>query len=181
MLRLKKAEDQEAWERFVQLYTPLLFYWAQRTGLQTQDARDLVQEILTIVFRKIPHFNYDPGKSFRSWLRTVTMNKHREFCRKKTISRNAATGSILNQVIDPKMSPESTWDLSYHRSLFATAMKGLEKEFRPRTWQALCRFVLEHRPAAEISAETGVSVWTIYAAKSRLLARLRDELDGLLD
>ena len=181
LIRLKKAEDQEAWERFVQLYTPLLFYWAQRTGLQTPDARDLVQEILTIVFRKIPDFKYDPGKSFRSWLRTVTMNKYREFCRKKSVTRLAATGSILDRVVDSRLSPETTWDLSYHRSLFATAMQGLKREFRPKTGEALCRFVLEHRPAAEISAETGVSVWTIYAAKSRLLARLRDELKGLLD
>lgn len=181
LLRLRKAEDQQAWNRFVRLYTPLLFYWARKTGLQAQDASDLVQEILTIVFRKIPDFKYDPNKSFRSWLRTVTLNKHREFCRKKSVSKLAATGSIVDHLPDQKFSPASTWDLSYHRSLFTTAMNDLEREFRPKTWAAVKLFVLEDRTAAEIAAETGVSVWTIYAAKSRLFARLREELNGLLD
>ena len=181
LLRLRQAQDQQAWSRFVELYTPLLFYWARKTGLQPQDASDLVQEILTIVFRKIPDFDYNPKKSFRSWLRTVTLNKYREFCRKKSVSKLAASGSIVDRVSDYRCSAESTWDLSYHRSLFATAMNELEGEFRPKTWKALRKFVLENRPAAEIASETGVSVWTIYAAKSRLLARLREELDGLLD
>lgn len=181
LLRLQQAQDQQAWARFVQLYTPLLFYWARKTGLQSQDASDLVQEVLTIVFRKLPDFKYDPSKSFRSWLRTITLNKHREFCRKKSVSRMAATGSILERVQDQKISPDTTWDLSYHRSLFGTALDSLEGEFRPKTWTAVRKFVLENRPAAEIAAETGVSVWTIYAAKSRLLARLREELEGLLD
>ena len=181
LLRLKKAEDEQAWSRFVELYTPLLFYWARKTGLQAQDASDLVQEILTIVFRKIPDFKYDRNKSFRSWLRTVTLNKYREFCRKKSVSRMAATGSIVDRVPDQRFSAESTWDISYHRSLFASVMKGMEKEFRPKTWNALKKFVLENRPAAEIATETNVSVWTIYAAKSRLLVRLREELNGLLD
>lgn len=181
LLRLRQAEDQQAWDRFVRLYTPLFFYWARKTGLQAQDVNDLVQEILTVVFRKIPDFKYDPDKSFRSWLRTVTLNKYREFCRKKSVSKMAATGSVVNRLPDQNISPSSTWDLSYHRSLFVTAMNELESEFRPKTWSALKKYVLEHRPAAEISAETGVSVWTIYAAKARFLARLREELNGLLD
>ena len=32
--RLKQPAAQEAWDRFVNLYTPLLFYWARHLGLQ---------------------------------------------------------------------------------------------------------------------------------------------------
>ena len=180
LLRLQKANDQQAWSRFVRLYTPLLFHWARGTGLQPQDAADLVQEVLTIVFRKLPEFRYDPSKSFRSWLRTITMNKFREFCRRRSVSRNAATGTVLNFVAADRDAGTS-WDVSYQKSLFESAMKMLETEFRPKTWDAVKKFVVENRPAAEIAAETGVSVWTIYAAKSRLMARLREELQGLLD
>jgi len=62
LLRLKDSHDQQAWSRFVQLYTPMLFGWARGTGLQSQDAADLVQEVLTLVFRKLPAFSYDPSK-----------------------------------------------------------------------------------------------------------------------
>lgn len=180
LLRLRKANDQQAWSKFVNLYTPLLFYWAQQTGLQSQDAADLVQDVLTIVFRKLPDFKYDPNKSFRSWLQTITLNRYREYGRKRSVSRNALTGTALN-LLPAESVAESTWDLSYQRSLFSTAMEMLKDEFRPKTWEAVRKFVLENRPAAEIAKETGVSVWTIYAAKSRLLARLREELKGLVE
>ena len=180
LLKLQKAGDQQAWSRFVQLYTPLLFHWARGTGLQSQDAADLVQEVLTIAFRKLPDFRYDPDKSFRSWLRTITMNKFREFCRRRSVSRNAATGTVLNMVAADR-DVGSSWDLSYQQSLFESAMRILESEFRPKTWEAVKKYVVENRSAAEIAKETGLSVWTIYAAKSRLMARLREELRGLLD
>src|SRR5262245_666931 len=76
--RLKQPADQNAWARFVELYTPLLYYWARRAGLQEADAADLVQEVLGLLFQKLPEFAYDPGRSFRNWLRTVTLNKLRE-------------------------------------------------------------------------------------------------------
>jgi hypothetical protein len=45
--RLRQPHDKEAWERFVQLYTPLFFYWARRAGLREHDAADLVQDVFT--------------------------------------------------------------------------------------------------------------------------------------
>ncbi len=39
----------------------------------------------------------------------------------------------------------------------------------------------DRRPAADVAAALGVRRGTIYAAKSRVLARVRRELDGLLD
>ena len=179
LLRLQNSDDHTAWSKFVRIYTPLLFYWARKTGLQSGDAADLVQEVLTIVFRKLPDFKYDQTKSFRSWLKTITLNKYREVCRRKTVSRNAVGGSALKFM--PDASAESTWDLSYLRTLFASALELLKSEFRPATWDAVKKYVVDNRPAAEVSKETGVSVWTIYAAKSRLLAGLREELSALID
>ena len=181
LLRLQNSKDQQAWSKFVHLYTPLLFHWARKTGLQQNDSADLVQEVLTIVFRKLPDFQYDASKSFRAWLKTITINKFREFCRRRTVSRNALTGSFVDRVHSSNDDPESTWDISYQRSLFANAMEILKPEFRPKTWEAVKEYVVENRPAAELAKKHELSVWTIYAAKSRLLARLREELDGLLD
>ena len=76
--RLRRPDEQAAWERFVELYTPLLFHWARHVGLQDADAADLVQDVLTVLVQKMPAFVYNPDKSFRSWLRTVTMNRWRD-------------------------------------------------------------------------------------------------------
>src|SRR3954463_2471431 len=81
--RLRRPADQEAWDRFVHLYTPLLFYWARRTGLQESDAADLVQDVFKILLRKLPEFTYDQQGSFRGWLRTILLNQWRSEARRR--------------------------------------------------------------------------------------------------
>jgi RNA polymerase sigma-70 factor (ECF subfamily) len=181
LLRLKSSNDQQAWSRFVRLYTPLLFYWARKTGLQTQDAADLVQEVLTLLFQKLPEFEYDSSKSFRSWLRTVTMNKFRQWCRKKSLGAIDVSQSAWANVSEKSSLAESTWDLNYQQALVTRAMELLEPEFQPQTWRALKEYAVTGRPAADVAEESGLSVWTIYAAKSRLMSRLREELQGLME
>ena len=75
---LRHSPSAHSWERFVRLYTPLLLYWARRLGLQDHDAADLVQDVLVVLLRKLPEFQYQPGRSFRGWMRTVLMNKWRD-------------------------------------------------------------------------------------------------------
>src|SRR5262249_58188030 len=84
--RLRQPAQQESWTLFVKLYTPLIFYWARRTGLKEEDAADLVQDVFTLLVKKMPEFQYAPGKSFRGWLRTVTLNKWRERQRRPTVA-----------------------------------------------------------------------------------------------
>jgi RNA polymerase sigma-70 factor (ECF subfamily) len=62
--RLRRPNDQEAWTRFVRLYTPLLFYWGRRCGLQAQDAADLTQDVFTTLYQRLPEFRYDEHRSF---------------------------------------------------------------------------------------------------------------------
>ena len=76
--RLRQPADPAAWSRFVELYTPLLYGWARRVGLPEQDAADLVQDVFVQLVRKLPDFTYDRHKTFRGWLRAVTLNKWRE-------------------------------------------------------------------------------------------------------
>ncbi|QEG21918.1 RNA polymerase sigma factor [Mariniblastus fucicola] len=179
LLRLRSGSDQRAWSTFVELYTPLIFYWARKTGLQTNDAADLVQDVLTLTFQKLPAFKYDAGKSFRGWLRTVTLNRYREKLRKKSIGATPATQSVLASIAQPG-DAESTWDLNYQQALVSRAKELLRHEFQASTWQALQQYVFEGQPAAIAAKENGLSVWTVYAAKSRLMSRLRETLDGLL-
>lgn len=180
LLRLTTSRDSEdAWARFVQLYTPLIFFWARKTGLSQHDAADLVQDVMAIVIRKLPGWSYDPQKSFRGWLRTVTLNRHREIARRRRIRLAGVEPDRLLQIADPKQA-ESTWDIDYCRELVAAAMQMMRPDFEPKTWQALTR-VISGESAASVARESGISVWTIYSAKSRLLARLRNELAWMLD
>src|SRR5262245_15224545 len=80
--RLHQPSDDVAWRRFVPLYPPLLYYWARSLRLPEADAADLVQRVLLVLVEKMPQFAYDPGRSFRGWLRTIALNKWRERCRR---------------------------------------------------------------------------------------------------
>ena len=179
LLQLRQPGNEVAWSRFVQLYSPLIFFWARKTGLQSHDAADLVQEVLSIVFQKLPDFRYDRARSFRGWMRTITMNKFREFGRRKKIKFVDASGSLIANVSEDVAA--STWDLNYQQSLVAQAMQLLSSEFRHDTWHALQQYMIEQRPAAEVAQEYGLSVWTIYSAKSRLMTRLREQVQDLLE
>ena len=179
LLRLRGSKNEQAWQTFVELYTPLIFYWARRSGLKTNDAVDLVQDVLTLVFQKLPSFEYDKSRSFRSWLRTVTINRYRESLRKKSIGAKPATESVLAQHMAPDAA-QSTWDLNYQQGLIRHAMNMLAEEFEPPTWKALRSYVIDGKSAKEAAALHGLSVWTVYAAKARFMKRLRETVEGLL-
>lgn len=181
LLRLQGANpdgpNESAWKQFVEIYTPLIFYWARKNGRSQTDAADLVQEVLTLVFQKLPEFRYDRTRSFRGWLRTVTLNKFRELTRQKTIINASASEVAQIEIMD---RAESTWDIDYARMLVAQTMEAMESDFAPSTWQALQQVMSGDVSVEQAAAEVGVSPWTVYSAKSRLMKRLRNRLEGLL-
>jgi RNA polymerase sigma-70 factor (ECF subfamily) len=178
--RLRRPDERAAWERFVELYTPLIYYWARRVGLQPSDAADLVQDVFTLLVRKLPEFAYDRHKSFRGWLRTVTLNKWRENRRRRTVPAREEGGPALSDLVSPE-DPEAFTEAEYRQYLARRALELMQKEFPATTWKACWEVVVSGRPAGEVAAQLGLSVDSVYAAKSRVLRRLRRELEGLLE
>jgi RNA polymerase sigma-70 factor (ECF subfamily) len=175
--RLRRPDEQAAWARFVDLYTPLIYYWSRRSGLQPHDAADLVQEVFALLVRKLPEFTYDRHKSFRGWLRTITLNKWREQQRQRTL-REVDVG-WANDL--PAPVGEALWESEYRQQVVGRALEIMRTDFRPATWKACWEVVVGGRPAPEVAAELGLTVGAVHAARFRVLARLRQELAGLLD
>ena len=174
--QLRRPDDPRAWNRFVDLYTPLLFYWARRVGLQEPDAADLVQDVFALLVRKLPDFAYDRDKGFRGWLRTVLMNRWREIGRRRAPPTAAG--------VPERAGPDEIADLAeaeFRRRLAVRALELMKAEFQPATWKACWEHAAVGRPAAEVAAELGLSVNAVYLATGRVLRRLRQELAGLWD
>ena len=63
----------------------------------------------------------------------------------------------------------------YHR-----ALQILEQDFSDNVVKAFLRFEIDNVPASEVADELGMTRDAVYAAKKRVLNRLREELSGLL-
>ncbi|MEM7784976.1 MAG: hypothetical protein AAF623_16625, partial [Planctomycetota bacterium] len=111
-------------------------------------------------------------------LRTITLNRHREHCRRKKLAIDDVGQSNLQRITE---SAQSIWDLEYKQLLIAQAVNLIEPKFKPKTWAAVRDFVLTQGNASEIAKRYGVSVWTVYTAKTRFLQLLRKQLEGLID
>lgn len=184
--RLRDRADAEAWQRLVDLYSPLLSSWLRRHGLQEADVDDLVQEVLMTVAREAPQFQHSgrPG-AFRSWLRTILANRLREFWRGKRL-RPLATGDsdfagMLDQLGDPDSGISRLWDREHDQHIARRMLERIEPQFTASTWKAFRRVVLEGARPDEVAAELCLTVNAIFIAKSRVLQRLRQEARDLLD
>jgi RNA polymerase sigma-70 factor (ECF subfamily) len=178
--------DAEAWTRFDHLYRPLILAWLRRSCVQTQDADDLVQQVLEVVVREIPNFQYDPKKGrFRNWLRSILVNRLRDFWRAEQ-GRPKATGDsdfldkILCQLEDPHSDLSHLWDQEHDQHVAQNLLETVKGEFAPTTWQAFQR-VMAGEKAGEVATSLKISVNAVYVAKSAVLKRLRQEMEGLAE
>ncbi len=178
--RLRQPGQASAWERFVDLYTPLLFFWACRMGLQASDASDLVQDLFATLLEKLPTLDLDQNKSFRAWLRTIMLNRWRDHCRRKAAALRGGTDAGLDDVPVPDPA-QFVWENEYRQHILRQALELMQAEFQPPTWKAFWGLVVESKPAAVVAKELGLTPVAVYSAKARVLRRLRREFDGLLD
>jgi RNA polymerase sigma-70 factor (ECF subfamily) len=178
--RLRLPDQPEAWNQFVELYTPLLYRWARKMRLATQEAADLVQDVLTVLVQKLPEFRHDRQHSFRGWLHTVTLNKYRETLRRRVVAPVQGNSAALSDLAVPDDAAAFSEE-EYRRYLVGQALKVMRAEFQPATWQSCWEYVVAGRPAAEVAAEFGLTANAVRLAKVRVLRLLRRRLEGLLD
>lgn len=178
--------DAAEWQRFVELYTPLIRNWLRRQALLHQDADDLVQEVLAVVVRRLPDFRKEPRTgAFRRWLRTITVNCLRDFWRSRR-KKPPGTGDsdflqVLDQLEDPASGLSQQWDQDHDRHVLRQLLEWLKPEFKESTWLAFQRVALDGATPEQVATELGLTVNAVCIAKFRVLSRLRQEGKDLID
>jgi RNA polymerase sigma-70 factor (ECF subfamily) len=182
LLRLRDADDERAWQDFVEIYTPLIFRYCHGRGLQEGDAADVAQETMRAVAKAIGKFDYDPQRGkFRNWLLTVAQSKLHNFLARQERQPALAGETTLQRHLEsaPSHVDESNWEADYYRAIFNWAAGRIRGEFQESTWQAFWRTTIEERDGKEVAESLGMSVGAVYVAKSRVIARLKEEIQGV--
>jgi RNA polymerase sigma-70 factor (ECF subfamily) len=176
-----RADDksQAAWSEFVAWYAPLIQRWCSRWKLQEADAEDVTQLVLVKLADKMRTFQYDPARSFRAYLKTLT---HYAWCDFLESRRRAGAGSGDSLVLQALDSVEAREDLAQHldvefdRELLAEAMARVQARVEPHTWQAFHLTAIDGQSGAAVAAQLNLKVATVFKARSKVQQMLQEEI-----
>ncbi len=185
LLRLADRTDQEAWAEFARIYTPVIYRLATAKGMQHADAEDLSQQVLAAVAKAIDRFEPDPARAtFRTWLHRVAQN-----CIINALSRaNPDRGAGDTRWLDylhaqraPNGPDSDLVRLEVRREVFRWAADKIRDEFRPVTWDAFWLTAVENQPVESAAEKLNMSCGAIYAARSRIMRRLKEKVGDFDD
>ena len=186
LLRVKERGDAEAWREFVEIYEPVIYRLVRQKGIQHADAQDLVQEALLAVSVAIERWNPDPSRgSFRSWLFRIARNMMINFLMRSRPQNKGGGGTSFLKLIEQQPASDSESgtivDREYQAELFRWAARRIRSEFQESTWAAFWRTSVEGQPISEAVSELGLSVGAVYAARSRVMARLKRKIQQAVE
>jgi RNA polymerase sigma-70 factor (ECF subfamily) len=185
LLRAQTGEE-DAWADLTDLYRPLILGWLNRQGVPARDLEDLSQDILLSVVKHLPTFQHSGRRgAFRAWLRTIVCSRTTDYWRRQDAGTQASGGSgaaaALEQIADPDSDLNRQWDEEHDSYVLDCLLDLVAEEFEPATLQAFRRLALDGAAGTEVARELGMSVAAVYGAKSRVLQRIRQEAEGLID
>jgi RNA polymerase sigma-70 factor (ECF subfamily) len=186
LLERVRSRDQDAWQRLLHLYTPLVVYWCQRGGVDARDAEDVCQDVFQAVTVGLEGFRREhSGQTFRGWLRGIARHKILDYFRRRQQQPEAEGGTDAQRrlagvaqaetPLPETDDPEEELTGLYHR-----ALELVRSEFEARTWHAFWRAAVEGQAPAEIAADLDMTAAAVRKAKSRVLLRLREEVGDLI-
>ena len=195
-----KSHDVTAWQQLVDLYSPLVYYWCQKSGLPDQEIRDVFQDVFCSIAKNINQFQPKKSGTFRGWLRTVTRNKvidHLRKSQKEPFPIGGTAGKLYFEQLaetDESVSDNSNdtnraalesdfakGEEMIHHELLKKALSAVRSSFQEQSWKAFWMVAVDGKDASEVAIELGMRPGTVRVAKSRVLKRLREYLGDTWD
>jgi RNA polymerase sigma factor (sigma-70 family) len=174
----KNPDDPLAWQLFVERYQPRIRRWCVTWGLQDSDADDVAQDVLVKLFAALRKFQYDPSKSFRAWLKTVTQHAWIDF----VAARRREPGQTVGKIDTIADSAEAQSDLerqledAFDRELLEVAMHRVKGRTKPAQWEAFHLTAIEGLSGADAAHKLGIAVGHVFVAKHRVQKMLQEEV-----
>jgi RNA polymerase sigma-70 factor (ECF subfamily) len=183
--RLRSPADDEAWRRLDDLYRPLIRRWLRRDHALGDEVEDLAQDVMAVLVRELPGFRRQRTGSFRRWLRTVTADRlaahYRSRRHRPRVLDGPAEESPLAQLADPHSPLSRIWDEEHDGYVLRRLMDLIAPQFEATTLAAFRGVAFDGISPAQAADELGLSLNAVLVAKSRVLTRLRQEAEGLVE
>ena len=174
--------NQAAWDAFVEHYGGRIYEWCRRWDLQEADAQDVTQNVLLKLAEKMRDFDYDPSRSFRAWLKTLT---HHAWIDYVEGLKARGRGGDDSQVIAVLEQVEARDDLvrrleaEFDQELLEAAMERVRARVEPQTWEAFRLTSIEGLSGGEAARRIPMKEPMVYVARGRVLKLLRQEVKKL--
>ncbi|MFI5457190.1 MAG: sigma-70 family RNA polymerase sigma factor [Isosphaerales bacterium] len=184
--RLCDWRDHEAWVDFVTRYDPVIRSTSRRYRLDAESTDELCQRVWIDLARRMRTYRYDPGKTFRGWLRRLCQSRAIDLLRKKNADavlslEDQPAESLLQDASDGIDAEEAAaWERPLLLRLAAEVQDGVRRRVEERTWQVFWNIAVEGQSVREASEAAGISYYTAFAAQKRVRRMLREEGQRLL-
>jgi RNA polymerase sigma factor (sigma-70 family) len=176
--------DQPSWSEFVQLYGPTIRTWIVHWGLQEADAQDVVQNVLMRLTTKLPQFQYDPSRSFRGWLKTLTHHAWHDFVTEAGYRHRGSgdTGMVEQlQSVAAREDLTARVEATFDKELLEMALVRVRERVAATTWEAFRLAALDGHAPQQVADDLGVRVSQVYLAKHRVQKLVQEEIKALED
>ena len=185
LLRLSERSD-DAWAEFLQIYEKAIYEFCRKRGLQDADSKDVTQDVLAAIDRKVDSWKNDPKKgTFRGWIyrvaRNIAVDKFLERSRKVAASGDSQIGQVLAQWPGRTDEESTQFWMEYRRSLMHWAADQVRPNVSDAAWKSFWLTAIDGRSSNDVAAELGMSVGNVYTAKCRVFARIRKVVEQLGD
>jgi len=185
--RLAEPTDAKAWSEFVLTYEQAIFRYSKSHGLQDADAWEVVQQVLLAVHQQAGGWE-SSGRagSFRCWLmRTAHRICLRSLRESRHCDRASSPSSEPIAVNGAQRGPGGASHPAYEdqrdwqRWAFCWAVGFVEHEVDQKTWQAFRMTAVDGVSASETARVLGLKVGSVYTARCRIIARIRELVQSL--
>jgi RNA polymerase sigma factor (sigma-70 family) len=176
----QNPSDQAGWDEFVERYGRHIYRWCRQWNLQDADAEDVTQDILVKLTHKLRAFAYDPSRSFRGWLKTITHHAWRDFADSRRHALPAGGNSNDSQslmlTIEAREDLTQKLEEAFDLELLEAAKTRVRLRVAPHTWEAFQLTALDGLPVAEVADRVRLQVAMVYVAKSKVQKMLQEEI-----
>jgi RNA polymerase sigma factor (sigma-70 family) len=166
----------------VDRFGPLIHAWCRHWKLQEADAQDVTQTVLLKLARTLPEFTYDPTRSFRGWLRTVTQRTWSDFIESQWRAVPAAGCPTVMEMLHTIQARDDLFRRlqdGFDEELAEQAMEQVRGRVEPHNWEAFRLTAVDGVPAGEVARRLGMRVGAVYRARNAVQGMLRETMAAL--